>query len=136
MEAKGQNKGAERSSPVTFRATDGEKQALRDSAGRMPVSAYIRFMLFDMPSPRRAISYVENKELIEHLLHRLGNSRISGNLNQIAKACNSGALPLDAETHALLHEACHAVLEMREELSVALGRPIKTKVTQKSRESQ
>ena len=67
----------------------------------------------------------ENKELIEHLLHRLGNSRISSNLNQIAKACNSGALPLDAETHALLHEACHAVLEMREELSVALGRKVK-----------
>jgi uncharacterized membrane protein YccC len=113
--------------PFSIRFTDGERQILNTRAGRMPVGAYIRFMLFEMPAPRRAVSYVENKELIEHLLHRLGNSRISGNLNQIAKACNSGALPLDVETHALLHEACHAVLEMREELSVALGRKAKKK---------
>lgn len=132
MEAKGQNKGVKHTSPVTFRATDEQKQALRDSAGRMPVGAYIRFILFDMSALHRPLPDFANKELIEHLLHRLGNSRISGNLNQIAKACNSGALPLDEETHALLQEACNAVLEMREELSVALGR----KVKQKSGEDQ
>jgi len=127
MEAKDQNKGACRPSPMTFRATDEQKQEIRDKAGRMPVGAYIRFMLLDMPETRRPLPDFENKELLERLLHRLGETRISSNLNQLAKAGNSGTLPLDAETTALLQEACHAVLEMREELSVALGRRAKKK---------
>ncbi|MBL1146546.1 MAG: hypothetical protein HND56_05125 [Pseudomonadota bacterium] len=112
--------------PFSIRLSKEERQQLRTRAGRMPVSAYIRFMLFELPTPRRhAANISENKELIERLLHRLGNTRISSNLNQLAKASNSGALPLDEETHALLHEACNAVLDIREELSLALGRKAK-----------
>ena len=113
--------------PFSIRLSKDERQLLKLRAGRMPLSAYIRFMLFDIPTPRRqAIHTNVNKELIERLLHRLGNTRISSNLNQLAKASNSGALPLDEETHALLHEACNAVLDMREELSLALGRKAKS----------
>lgn len=111
--------------PFSIRFTREERKLLQSRAGRMPVGAYIRFALFDIPSPRKTVSHVENKELIERLLHRLGNSRISSNLNQLAKASNSGALPLDEETDALLREACAAVLDMREELAVALGRKVK-----------
>ena len=113
--------------PFSIRFTDGERQILNTRAGVMPVGAYIRFILFDIPSPRRVSPDFENKELLERLLHRLGETRISRNLNQLAKARNSGTLPLDAETTALLQEACHAVLDMREELSVALGRRAKKK---------
>lgn len=112
--------------PFSIRLSKEERQQLKTRAGRMPVSAYIRFMLFELPTPRRhAANTSENKELIERLLHRLGNSRISSNLNQLAKASNSGALPLNEEADALLREACAAVLDMREELTVALGRRVK-----------
>ena len=45
-------------------------------------------------------------------------------MNLLAKAVNTGSLPVTPETEAELREACAAVLVMREELLMALGRGI------------
>jgi len=132
MEAKSKNKGAKRPSPMTFRATDEQKQEIRDKAGRMPVGAYIRFKVLDMPDTHRPVPDFADKELLERLLHRLGKSRLSSNLNQIARACNKGTLPLPPESKERLMKTCDAVEEMRCVLLEALGRKPPQKTARKS----
>lgn len=51
----------------------------------------------------------------------LGASRLSQNLNQLARAVNTGSLPVTPETEADLKEACDAVVQLRNELMRALG---------------
>lgn len=55
------------------------------------------------------------------MLADLGRSRLSNNLNQLAKAANLGALPLTQEVEAELSAACAAIRYMRHALLVALG---------------
>ena len=52
----------------------------------------------------------------------LGGSRLSSNLNQLAKAVNTGSLPVTPETEDDLKQACREVAEMRAELLRALGK--------------
>jgi hypothetical protein len=57
------------------------------------------------------------------VLAELGRSRIANNLNQLARAANSGSLPMTPEVEATLHEACEAVAPLRGDLIEALGLP-------------
>jgi hypothetical protein len=52
----------------------------------------------------------------------LGRSRLASNLNQLAKAVNTGSLPVTPETEADLKEACRQVSALREDLLRALGK--------------
>jgi hypothetical protein len=52
----------------------------------------------------------------------LGASRLSSNLNQLAKAVNTGSLPVSPEVEAELMEACQEVQELRADLLRALGK--------------
>jgi hypothetical protein len=56
------------------------------------------------------------------VLGALGQSRLSANLNQLAKAVNTGSLPVTPETEADLKAACKDVLALRADLLRALGR--------------
>jgi hypothetical protein len=51
----------------------------------------------------------------------LGQSRLSSNLNQLAKAVNTGALPVTPETESEIVAACASVTAMRYDLLNALG---------------
>ena len=51
----------------------------------------------------------------------LGQSRLSSNLNQLAKSANSGSLPVSPETEQALVQACEDVRRMRHALLTALG---------------
>jgi len=51
----------------------------------------------------------------------LGQSRIPNNINQLAKAANSGTLPVTPDTEKQLHEACYSVTWIRRQLIQALG---------------
>ena len=55
------------------------------------------------------------------VLGALGGSRLSQNLNQLARAVNTGSLPVTPETERDLKEACAAVALIRAELMRALG---------------
>jgi len=54
-------------------------------------------------------------------LEFLGKSRISQNINQLAKAANSGSLPLNHEVIEELNDACRAIKFVRETLVKAIG---------------
>ncbi len=65
------------------------------------------------------------------LLGTLGKSRISQNINQLAKAANSGSLPVNQEVIEELNDACKAINCLRNTLMLlaisnhALCKPIK-----------
>ncbi len=108
--------------PYSLRLTKEERQKLEYDAGHMPLSAYIRARLFDMPSPRRTYRRVpKDQEVFLELLRELSETRISSNLNQLAKAHHQGNLPITEETEQELKEACLAIQELRSEIMNAIG---------------
>ncbi|EKS35361.1 plasmid mobilization relaxosome protein MobC [Afipia clevelandensis] len=119
----GPGQSIDRSSPLSVRFTDAEKARLRDLAGSKPLGQYIRDRALNGHSEPRAArsSPIRDAEALGRLLGLLGQSRLSSNLNQLAKAANLGSLPVSAETEAELRQACADVLEMRQLLLRALG---------------
>ena len=97
------------------------------AAGGMPLSAYIKSLLFAEDAPkyrkRRRSAYVDEKLLAE-LLACLGATRIANNLNQLAKAANSGSLYFDFDTKNDIKRACDDVHAMRLMLMRALNMPV------------
>jgi len=111
--------------PFSLRLTFEERAQLEQDAADMSLGAYIRERLFGedaAPRKTRGKAPVKDYEALGRVLAALGSSRLSSNLNQLAKAVNTGSLPVTPETEAELREACAAVLVMREELLMALGR--------------
>ena len=64
---------------------------------------------------------VKDHEALGRVLGALGESRLSQDLNQLAKAVNTGSSPVMRETERDLIEACAAVALIRAELMRALG---------------
>ena len=118
-----ENQGQKYAPPYSLRLTFEERQQLKRDAGNMPLSAYIRERLFDTPSPRKRTfrQPVKDEQTLAKLLTELGQSRLSSNLNQLAKASNSGSLPVTPETEQAIHQACEDVERMKEYLVHALG---------------
>ena len=90
----------------------------------MALGAYIRDRLFgDDAAPRqtRGRFPVKDYAALGRVLAALGQSRLSNNLNQLAKAVNTGSLPVTPETEADLRQACKDVQAMRRDLLIALG---------------
>lgn len=117
------DKASERSTPLSVRFTEAEKSRLKDLAGSRPLGHYIRDRALQGDAEPRAArnSPVKDTESLGRLLGLLGQSRLSSNLNQIAKAANQGSLPMTEETEADIRQACADVLEMRLLLLRALG---------------
>ncbi|WP_334062140.1 hypothetical protein [Limimaricola cinnabarinus] len=111
--------------PFSLRLTYEERARLDAERGDKSLAAYIRERLFGSdaaPRKRRGNSPVQDKEALGRMAGALGQSRLSQNLNQLAKAVNSGSLLVTPETEAELKEACREVSEMRAELLAALGK--------------
>jgi hypothetical protein len=109
--------------PVSLRMTFEEKANLELAAAGMSLSSYIRWRVFDPASPppkRRGRQPVKDHVALARLLAIMGQSRIGNNLNQLAKAANSGSLPVTPETEAELLEAARAIVHMRRLLLEAL----------------
>tara|TARA_R110002124_G_scaffold265191_3_gene431892 strand:+ start:3835 stop:4716 length:882 start_codon:yes stop_codon:yes gene_type:complete len=108
--------------PYSLRLTFEERKQLRQQAGTRTLSAYIRERLFEQPSPRRHYRQLsEDHAVLGELLEELGKTRLSNNLNQLAKACNSGLLSVTDETEQEINQACEDIKLMRECLIQALG---------------
>jgi Bacterial mobilisation protein (MobC) len=109
--------------PVSLRLTFEEKANLELAAAGMSLSSYIRWRIFDPASPppkHRRKQPVKDHVALARLLAMMGQSRIGNNLNQLAKAVNSGSLPVTPETEAELLEAARAIVHMRRLLLEAL----------------
>jgi hypothetical protein len=109
--------------PFSLRLTKEERQALDALADGMPLGAYIKDALInrDIRPRTRGRKPVKDREALAKLLGLLGQSRLSQNINQLAKAVHTGSLPVNADVHRALLEACAGIRAMRDALLSALG---------------
>jgi hypothetical protein len=107
-----------------MRFTEDERKTLELAAGNRPLGAYIRWLIFkeEIPITRtRGKKPVKDQKELAKLLALLGQSRIASNINQLAKAANSGSLPVNVDVLKALNEASHSVVMIRKTLMNALG---------------
>jgi hypothetical protein len=113
------------SPPFSLRLTFEDRQRLEAEAGDMPLGAFIRKQLLGdgaAQRKRKGNSPVRDKAALARVLGALGQSRLSSNLNQLAKAVNTGSLPVTPETEADLKSACREIAALRADLLRALGK--------------
>ena len=111
--------------PFSIRFTFEERARLDADRGGKALAAHIREKLFgDEATPRKrpGNSPVKDAEALGRVLGALGASRLSSNLNQLAKAVNTGSLPVSPETESDLVKACREVQALRADLLRALGK--------------
>ncbi len=114
-----------RTPPFSLRLTFEQRARLEQDAAGSSLSAYIHERLFGVEAPparrKRGKSPVKDQQAIAELLAKLGQSRLSSNLNQLARLANMGALPVTPETETAIIEAAEDVAAMRKLLIEALG---------------
>ncbi|MCZ4269092.1 hypothetical protein O4H48_14440 [Rhodobacteraceae bacterium G21628-S1] len=123
--ARPEAKKADYPPPFSLRLTYEERARLDAERDDKSLAAYIRERLFgDNAAPRkkRGNSPVQDKEALGRMAGALGQSRLSQNMNQLAKAVNTGSLPVTPETEAEIKEACREISELRTALLAALGK--------------
>lgn len=110
--------------PFSIRFTDQERSRLDREAGNRPLSVHIRDKLFgEVAAPRKGARRRPhiNDVMLAKALSDLGRSRLASNMNQLARASNTGRLRLKPEAEAELIRACADIAAMRRELMTALG---------------
>ncbi len=115
-------------SPYSIRLSAEERDYIRTKAKQMEVTdpAFIRLKVFDDNFRAQSSVYQkkggkQDSKEIGKVLAMLGQSRISNNLNQIAKAINTGTLIMTPEIQSQLTEACLSVQLIRTTLIKGLG---------------
>lgn len=112
-----------RPAPLSLRLTPEDRQRLERDAAGISLGSYIRWRLFDpdQPPPRqRGKAPVKDHRALSEVVAKFGHSHIASNLNQLAKAANSGSLFLTPEIEAELREAIQYVADIRRLLIAAL----------------
>lgn len=102
----------------TDRYTTDEFNAIAAKADRagLSFSAFVRASLLGDAGPRAQRRPPADHKALRQLLGHVG--RIGNNINQIARALNTGGVVSDAE----LHEALTAYLDIRDAIFKALGK--------------
>lgn len=121
-------KSSKRMAPFSLRLTVEERAKLQELAGDMSLSSFIKDNLFKSTGVklrRRRRKPIKDQKLIAQVLAVLGKSRLSQNMNQLAKACNTGTLPLLPEVEQELRQACADIKQMRLMLMQGMGLYIK-----------
>ena len=111
--------------PFSLRLTYEERAWLDAERGDKPLSIYIRERLFGddaAPRKRRGNSPIKDREALGRVMGALGQSRLSSNLNQLARAAHMGSLPVTPATEADLRQACRDIADIRDALMAALGK--------------
>jgi hypothetical protein len=112
-----------RQPPFSLRLTPEERGQLERDAAGQSIAEHVKAILFkDAPRTQpRGKTPVKDHQALGEVLAKLGASRISNNLNQLAYAANTGNLPFDPETIQRLNEAYQHVREIRDLLIKSLG---------------
>ncbi len=111
-------------SPFCLRLTPEERALLEREAAGLSLGEYVRQRVFDEDRARRRTRNkhpVKDHRLLSQLLGELGRSRLANNLNQLARAANSGLLILTPEVKTALLNACADIRHIREALMKSLG---------------
>lgn len=109
--------------PFSLRLSVEERQLLEQRAGAKPLGAYIRETLLSNAKPRRSRTSrpKEDNIILAQILAQLGASRIPNNLNQLARAANTGNLLVTDDVLKDLNEAIQNVSFIKEILIKTLG---------------
>jgi hypothetical protein len=110
--------------PFSLRLTFEQRAQLEREAGNMSLGGYIHSRLFasdNPPKQRRNKNPIKDHKALAQALGLLGQSRISSNLNQLARSANTGSLPVTPDTEAALLEAVAEIHEIRRLLIEALN---------------
>lgn len=110
--------------PFSLRLTFEERATLEAAAGDVPLGSYIRLRLLGenvTQQRRQHRTPKHDQEALGRVLGALGQSKLANNLNQLARAANSGSLPVTPDTERAIRQACYDVQKMRVELLKALG---------------
>ncbi len=109
--------------PFSLRLTFEERAKLERDAAGMALGAYIRSRLLDpetvAPRTRGKLS-VKDHQALAQLLGLLGQSRLANNVNQLARAANTGSLAVTPDTEEALMSATADINHMRQLLIQAL----------------
>jgi len=109
---------------VTLRLSPDDYERLKELAGGLALSTYIRAKALGLNLPRRkprSSASVVDKQAVAQILGLLGQSRIANNLNQLAYHANVGSLVMEDETIAQISEAHEHIVFLRKVLIKALG---------------
>ena len=109
--------------PFSLRLNKEERAELTKLAEGRPLGQFIKDAIFAKglrPVSSRKVPHHDRKQLAK-LLGALGKSRIASNINQLAKAANSGSLPVNNEVLETLNESVTAIQWMRDTLIKAMG---------------
>jgi len=109
--------------PISTRVTIAERDRIRGLANGMSMSVYLRTVALKGTRGvvRKKSKPSADKKMLGRVLGALGQSRLSSNMNQIAKAAHMGALPVSDDLHDELMKACANIRAMRRDLISALG---------------
>lgn len=111
-------------SPFSIRFTKDERATLEEMAKGRSIGGLIRSRVFDKNIPIERTNSrdpIKDEAACSQLMGALGKSRIPNNINQIAKAINTGAFPASPQTEKLVYNACRDIAWMRHTLVKALG---------------
>jgi hypothetical protein len=115
-------------SPYSIRLNAEERNYIRTKAEQLALKdpAFIRLKIFDDNFRAQSSAYQKKGNQQDHkeiaqVLAMLGQSRIANNLNQIAKAINTGTLVITPEIESQLTEACLTVQLLRTTLIKGMG---------------
>jgi len=109
--------------PFSLRLSKQERKELKKLANGQPLGQYIKDAILKhgmRPAPTRKPG-IQDQKLLAKLLGALGKSRIANNINQLAKAANSGSLPVNEEIIQSLKDAVSAIQWMRDTLIEGIG---------------
>lgn len=109
---------------ITIRFKPDEYALLEEKAGDKPISRFIRELSLEKAAGQRKSvksAPVKDHRALAEVLAKLGASRRASNLNQLARAANTGSLPVTPETESALQAACQDIRAIKHMLMKALG---------------
>jgi hypothetical protein len=109
--------------PFCIRLSAQERAFLEEQAGSQSLGAYIRGQLLgEHAHKRRTLRRPKaDEQALAQLLAALKSSRLSPNINQLAKAAHAGNLEVTEDVREQLEDARQALIAMRNTLFIALG---------------
>ncbi len=118
-----ENKKGKYPAPFSLRLSKEERKELAKLADGLPWGAYIKGVIFEQKRKLRVRGAhpIKDHKLLAKLLGALGKSRIANNINQLAKAANSGSLPVNEDVLQGLNDAVSAIRWVRETIIIGMG---------------
>ncbi|GJL67259.1 MAG: hypothetical protein NPIRA05_22300 [Nitrospirales bacterium] len=106
--------------PFSIRFPEAERARMEKLANGVPLAQFIKACVRHfLDNPDQLPKQAECNSILKilcKLLGLLGKSRLASNVNQLAKAVNSGSLPVNPEVEKALMDASIAIQMMRQDL--------------------